>query len=91
MNISPINPYVTPNVARMNARAAVVAAHAAPAGATGVEIPTDGPPGTDSRLWSVLTGQERSYFARAASPLVYGRTGRPSSASVRGQALNIRI
>jgi hypothetical protein len=48
-----------------------IAGAAAPAGAPAAEPPA----GTDPELWSVLTGDERAFFARAAStgPLTYGR------------------
>jgi hypothetical protein len=38
-------------------------------------LPAEAPAGTDPALWSVLTTEERTYFAKAASsgPLTYGR------------------
>ncbi len=38
-------------------------------------LPSEPPPGTDPALWSVLTGEERAFFARTAAsgPLTYGR------------------
>ncbi len=38
-------------------------------------VPTEAPEGTDPALWSVLTSEERGYFARTAAlgPLTYGR------------------
>ena len=37
-------------------------------------VPAEAPHGTDPALWSVLTGEERAFFARARSmgPLTYG-------------------
>jgi len=54
-------------------------------------VPTDAPAGTDPSLWSVLTSEERAFFARARSmgPLTYG-PGRPESA-VPGVQLGGRI
>jgi|SRR5690625_2166434 len=39
-------------------------------------LPVEAPPGTDPELWSVLTTEERAYYARAQSlgPLTYGRS-----------------
>jgi hypothetical protein len=38
-------------------------------------LPSEAPTGTDPALWSVLTGEERAYFAKAAAsgPLTYSR------------------
>jgi hypothetical protein len=38
-------------------------------------LPVEPPAGTDPALWSVLTGEERAYFAKAATsgPLTYSR------------------
>ena len=42
--------------------------------ATGA-LPAEAPQGTDPELWSVLTGEERAFFAKAAQsgPLTYSR------------------
>lgn len=49
------------------------AARQAPAAAQ--PVPVQPPQGTDPELWSVLTQDERTYFARlgAMGPLTYGR------------------
>jgi len=54
-------------------------------------VPTEAPQGTDPALWSVLTSEERSFFARARAmgPLTYGR-GAPSD-QVPGVRLGGRI
>jgi len=54
-------------------------------------LPTEAPQGTDPALWSVLTGEERSFFARARSmgPLTYGPGA--SNDSVPGVRLGGRI
>ena len=54
-------------------------------------VPAEAPHGTDPALWSVLTGEERSYFARARSmgPLTYGPGS--SNDSVPGVRLGGRI
>ena len=38
-------------------------------------VPAEAPPGTDPALWSVLSGEERAFFAKAGAmgPLTYGR------------------
>jgi hypothetical protein len=38
-------------------------------------VPADPPPGTDPALWSILSGEERAFFAKAGAtgPLTYGR------------------
>ena len=54
-------------------------------------VPAKAPPGTDPALWGVLTGEERSFFARARSmgPLTYGPGA--SNESVPGVRLGGRI
>jgi hypothetical protein len=68
---------------------------AAPANA----LPVEAPPGTDPELWGVLTGEERAYFAKAATmgPLTYGRIAagvnamqQPAPAAARGVRLDVR-
>jgi hypothetical protein len=70
MAVSPLN---NPLAAALGSLGRPVApgGAAAPAGAPAAEPPA----GTDPELWSVLTGDERAFFARAAStgPLTYGR------------------
>jgi hypothetical protein len=38
-------------------------------------VPTEAPVGTDPALWSILSSEERAYFAKsgATGPLTYGR------------------
>ena len=54
------------------------------------------PPGTDPDLWTVLTADERSYFAKlgAMGPLTYGRVlsgqMQPPAPSVRGGRLDVK-
>jgi len=70
------------------------AVRAPAAAATGV--PVQAPQGTDPELWSVLTQDERSYFAKlgAMGPLTYGRvlSGQlPSSPPMaRGGRLDVK-
>ena len=52
------------------------------------------PQGVDPQLWSLLTGAERSYFARARElgPLTYGRqSAATSQTSIRGARLDVRV
>lgn len=62
--------------------AAQAKAQTAPAtvGADENAVPLEAPPGTDPALWSVLTAEERRYFAKmqALGPLTYGP--RPATA-----------
>ena len=54
-------------------------------------VPAEAPPGTDPALWSVLTGEERAFFARARAmgPLTYGPGS--SNDSIPGVRLGGRI
>ena len=80
--------------AKQVARPQTVAAPAAPAHAAGVSVAP--PPGTDPELWTVLTPDERSYFAKlgAMGPLTYGRVlsgqMQPPAPSVRGGRLDVK-
>ncbi|HEY4303993.1 MAG TPA: hypothetical protein VGM82_05980 [Gemmatimonadaceae bacterium] len=51
------------------------AKNATGAAATGQSVPADPPAGTDPALWSILSGEERAFFAKAGAtgPLTYGR------------------
>ncbi|MEP6833510.1 MAG: hypothetical protein ABJB74_08955 [Gemmatimonas sp.] len=58
-------------------------------------VPAEAPAGTDPTLWSVLTSEERNFFAKSASlgPLTYGRIKAAMPAappSVRGGRLDVR-
>ncbi|MBX3174826.1 MAG: hypothetical protein KF709_10475 [Gemmatimonadaceae bacterium] len=61
-------------------------------------VPADAPEGVDPQLWSVLTADERSFFARSVSqgPLTYTRMmnqiNRPSAAAMpRGGRMDVRV
>lgn len=68
--------------------------------AAGNTLPAEAPAGTDPALWSVLTSEERTYFAKAAAmgPLTYGRVAagvnamasNAPAAAVRGARLDVR-
>ncbi|CAN5910002.1 hypothetical protein BH11GEM2_BH11GEM2_09850 [soil metagenome] len=69
----------------------------APAGAPGAPaLSAEAPAGTDPALWSILSAEERSYFAKsqAMGPLTYGRRMAERAATsvpaVRGGRLDIR-
>ena len=72
---------------------------AAPKAAPGAQqaVPVEPPPGTDPALWSVLSGDERAYFAKvgAMGPLTYGRALQELKAaqlpSARGGRLDVKI
>lgn len=59
-------------------------------------VPAQPPPGTDPALWTVLTQDERTYFAKlgAMGPLTYGRvlSGHlpPSTPHVVGGRLDVK-
>lgn len=59
------------------------------------ELPLKAPPGTDPKLWSVLTSEERSFFAKAQTmgPLTYNRaTGNGAEAAMqRGSRIDVRV
>ena len=56
----------------------------------------EAPAGTDPALWSILTSEERGFFAKtqAMGPLTYGRVmaarTQPAMPAVRGGRLDIR-
>ncbi|MCC6316061.1 MAG: hypothetical protein IT361_00120 [Gemmatimonadaceae bacterium] len=76
------------------ARPAPAGAPAGPQAAPSVSVAP--PPGTDPELWTVLTPDERSYFAKlgAMGPLTYGRVlsgqMQPPQPSVRGGRLDVK-
>jgi hypothetical protein len=65
--------------------------------ATTQSVPVEAPPGTDPALWSVLSGEERAFFAKAGAmgPLTYGRAfSEMKSAQLpvaRGGRLDVKI
>ena len=65
------------------------------AGASQHVVPSDAPPGTDPTLWSVLTTDERNFFAKSAAlgPLTYSRVkaaGNAPPPAARGVRLDVR-
>jgi hypothetical protein len=83
--IAPTTPATT-----LATRAVAAAPGAVPA------LPVEAPPGTDPALWSILSADERSFFAKsqAMGPLTYGRKMaqrmEPPMPAVRGGRLDIR-
>jgi len=71
----------------------------APNGATapGTSVPTQAPPGTDPELWSVLSAEERVFFAKlgAMGPLTYGRVlsqaQQAPAPGARGGRLDVKV
>jgi hypothetical protein len=58
-------------------------------------VPAEAPAGTDPELWSMLTTEERAFFARSAAlgPLTYGRLKEaimPTPPAARGVRLDVR-
>lgn len=81
---------------------AAVPTESRPAGAAEVArvatgLPVHAPPGTDPELWSVLSTEERAFFAKvgAMGPLTYGRvlSGQAATPShdMRGGRLNVKV
>lgn len=88
-------------IATQNARSNVPAAALKPQtpiagqGATQSAVPAEAPAGTDPMLWSVLTNDERNFFAKTAAlgPLTYGRikaATTPTPPAARGVRLDVR-
>ena len=58
-------------------------------------LPVEPPPGTDPELWSVLSAEERTFFARVGSmgPLTYGHllsSARSDQPVMRGGRLDVK-
>jgi hypothetical protein len=70
-----------------------------PANAKGAQqsVPVEPPAGTDPALWSVLSGEERAFFAKsgAMGPLTYGRALRDMNVAQmpasRGGRLDVKV
>lgn len=65
------------------------------AASTQTAVPAEAPAGTDPSLWSVLTTEERNFFAKTAAmgPLTYGRikaVTNPAPPAARGVRLDVR-
>jgi hypothetical protein len=60
-------------------------------------VPAEAPAGTDPALWSVLSAEERGFFAKAGAmgPLTYGRAMREMKSAEmpasRGGRLDVKI
>jgi hypothetical protein len=63
---------------------------------TTTSVPAEAPEGTDPALWSVLSGEERAFFAKAGAmgPLTYGRALREMTGAqppaARGGRLDVK-
>lgn len=69
-----------------------IAGHSA---STQSAVPAEAPAGTDPTLWSVLTSEERNFFAKTAAlgPLTYSRlkaATHPAPPAARGVRLDVR-
>ncbi len=89
--------HATPGVARPAAPAPGTLRALAPAPGAAGALPVEPPVGTDPELWSVLSAEERGFFARAGAmgPLTYGRimtqgASQPAMPASRGGRLDIR-
>lgn len=68
---------------------------ATPASDLNQTLPVEPPPGTDPELWSVLSTEERAFFARtgAMGPLTYGHlldSTRRDTPVMRGGRLDVK-
>src|SRR5436305_14358502 len=70
--------------------------NAMPAAKPAQGVPVEAPEGTDPALWSVLSGEERAFFAKAGAmgPLTYGRAIREMTGvqppAARGGRLDVK-
>jgi hypothetical protein len=61
------------------------------------DLPVEAPAGTDPELWSILSAEERGYFAKvgAMGPLTYGRAfdqlRQQQVPAVRGGRLDVKV
>ena len=62
-------------------------------GAAQSAVPAEAPPGTDPSFWSVLTTEERNFFAKTASlgPLMYSRFNEATRAQTPPAARGVRL
>ena len=62
-------------------------------GAAQSAVPAEAPPGTDPSFWSVLTTEERNFFAKTASlgPLTYSRFKEATTAQTPPAARGVRL
>ncbi|MBX6363359.1 MAG: hypothetical protein IRZ00_05780 [Gemmatimonadetes bacterium] len=85
----------TPAPAERATAAPAHAAEARRAPSAASAVPAEAPAGTDPELWSVLTTEERAFFAKfhAAGPLTYGpRTASPAEQAIaRGRRLDVTV
>jgi hypothetical protein len=85
---------VQPNTAPAPAPAAKPATTSSTTSST--SVPVEPPEGTDPALWSVLSSDERAYFAKAGAmgPLTYGKALREMNGSqlpaFRGGRLDVK-
>jgi hypothetical protein len=83
----------TPDAGSPASSALIRSGAVVPNGAVG-GASTDAPQGVDPQLWSILTAEERDYFARSRElgPLTYGRQSSASSpTSIRGARFDVRV
>ena len=77
--------------AQENSAAAVAMPRQAPLQPTQTSMTAQAPAGTDPALWSILTGEERAFFAKSNSsgPLTYGKMMPPSRSVTSAAPISI--
>lgn len=94
-----LGPRLEPALGRPGERAAVdrrpdvAPREGAALGLESASLPAEAPPGTDPELWSVLTTEERAYYARiqALGPLTYHPARASGEVVGRGGRIDLRV
>ena len=90
-NRTQVQPNATPVPAPATKPAAATTSASSPS-----SVPAEAPEGTDPALWSVLSSEERAFFAKAGAmgPLTYGKALREMNGSqlpaFRGGRLDVK-
>lgn len=82
-----------PAEGRPQSAAAQAVVQAQPETARAEALTATPPEGVDPSLWSVLTTEERAYFAKVGSlgPLTYGPTSSPARPALRGGRVDVTV
>ena len=93
MTISPASRVPMAHVPVAPAARPPVAAQPKAAAARSESAAASAPTGADPALWSVLTAEERAFFAQGTQSVTYAAAdrGTPAPASRLGQRLDVRV